>query len=55
MGVWKNDYDETQSLSTYNKNKNKGPVKLMEHQNSYLNNPYYNNSSNYNKRKKSGK
>jgi len=55
MGVWKNDYNETQSFSTYNNNKRKGPVNLLDKPISYLDNPYYNNLSNYEKRKKSGK
>ena len=47
-----NDYNETQSLNTYNKNKNQGPVKLLDQEESYINNPYYNNLSDYQKRKK---
>ena len=53
MAVWKNDYNKVQDISNYNKNKN-GRKNLLDQNTFYIDNPLYNNLSDYEKKQKAG-
>ena len=52
MGVWKTDYNEVPMATKWTNQKRKGPVQLLNQEPNYINNQFYNNLSDYEKKKK---